>query len=62
MKAIKTFRDLLAFLLTIPLEKTDDFAVTSAKAIFLFPVIDVLMGVVGKCAVALVFVAGVLLL
>jgi adenosylcobinamide-GDP ribazoletransferase len=47
MKAIKTFRDLLAFLTIIPLGKTDDFVVTSAEAIFLFPVIGGLLGLMG---------------
>jgi len=49
MKAIKTFRDLLAFLTIIPLGKTDDFVVTSAEAIFLFPVIG---GFIGLLATA----------
>jgi cobalamin synthase len=47
MKAIKTFRDLLAFLIIIPLGKTDDFVVTSAKAVFLFPVIGGFIGLLG---------------
>ena len=47
MKAIKTFRDLLAFLTVIPLGKTDDFVVTSAEAIFLFPVIGGFIGLLG---------------
>ena len=47
MKAIKTFRDLLAFLTIIPLGKTDDFVVTSAEAIFLFPIIGGLIGLLG---------------
>jgi adenosylcobinamide-GDP ribazoletransferase len=47
MKAIKTFRDLLAFLTIIPLGKTDDFVVTSAEAIFLFPVIGGFIGLLG---------------
>ncbi|MCX8153039.1 MAG: adenosylcobinamide-GDP ribazoletransferase [Candidatus Bathyarchaeota archaeon] len=49
MKAIKTFRDLLAFLTIIPLGKTDDFVVTSAEALFLFPVIG---GFIGMLAAA----------
>lgn len=47
MKAIKTFRDLLAFLTIIPLGKTDDFVATSAEALFLFPVIGGLIGLLG---------------
>ena len=47
MKPIKTFRDLLAFLTIIPVGKTDDFVVTSAEAIFLFPVIGGFIGLLG---------------
>jgi adenosylcobinamide-GDP ribazoletransferase len=47
MKPIKTFRDLLAFLTIIPLGKTDDFVATSAEALFLFPVIGGLIGLLG---------------
>lgn len=47
MKAIKTFRDLLAFLTIIPLGQTDDFVVTSAEAIFLFPLIGGFIGLLG---------------
>ncbi|MCW4031552.1 MAG: adenosylcobinamide-GDP ribazoletransferase [Candidatus Bathyarchaeota archaeon] len=47
MKAIKTFRDLLAFLTIIPLGKTDDFVVTAAEALFLFPVIGGFIGLLG---------------
>jgi adenosylcobinamide-GDP ribazoletransferase len=47
MKPIKTFRDLLAFLTIIPLGKTDDFVVTSAEAIFLFPIIGGFIGLLG---------------
>ena len=47
MKAIKTFRDLLSFLTIIPLGKTEDFVVTSAENIFLFPLIGALIGVLG---------------
>lgn len=47
MKAIKTFRDLLAFLTIIPLGKTDDFVVTSAEFIFLFPIIGGFIGLLG---------------
>jgi adenosylcobinamide-GDP ribazoletransferase len=47
MKPIKTFRDLLAFLTIIPLGTTDDFVVTSAEAIFLFPLIGGFVGLLG---------------
>jgi adenosylcobinamide-GDP ribazoletransferase len=47
MKAIKTFRDLLAFLTIIPLGQTDDFVVTSAEALYLFPVIGGFIGSLG---------------
>jgi adenosylcobinamide-GDP ribazoletransferase len=47
MKAIKTFRDLLAFLTIIPLGKTDDFVVTSAEALFLFPLMGGFIGLLG---------------
>jgi adenosylcobinamide-GDP ribazoletransferase len=45
--AIKTFRDLLAFLTIIPLGKTEDFVSTSAKNMYLFPFIGALMGLFG---------------
>jgi hypothetical protein len=60
MKAIKTFRDLLAFLPITPLGKTASFALASAEAVFLFPVIGGFIRAAGRCVVALVFVAGVL--
>ncbi|MCW4044703.1 MAG: adenosylcobinamide-GDP ribazoletransferase [Candidatus Bathyarchaeota archaeon] len=47
MKAIKTFRDLLSFLTVIPLGKTEDFIVTAAEAIFLFPVAGAFIGLLG---------------
>jgi len=47
MKAIKTFRDLLSFLTIIPLGKTEDFIATSAEAMFLFPVVGALIGLLG---------------
>lgn len=47
MKAIKTFRDLLAFLTIIPLGRTDDFVVASAEALFLFPLIGGFIGLLG---------------
>jgi cobalamin synthase len=62
MKAIKTFRDLLAFLRVIPLGKAGCLVVTSVEAILLFPVIGGFSGAAGRCVVALVFVAGVSLL
>jgi len=62
MKPIKTFRDLLAFLRIIPLEKTGCSAVTSAEAILLFPVTSGFIGAAERCMVALVFVGGMLLL
>jgi adenosylcobinamide-GDP ribazoletransferase len=43
--AIKTFRDLLAFLTIIPLGQTEDFVEDSARNIFLFPVVGALIGV-----------------
>ena len=45
--AIKTFRDLLAFLTIIPLGKTEDFVSTSARNMFLFPLVGGLIGVFG---------------
>jgi len=47
MKAIKTFRDLLSFLTIIPLGKTEDFIVTSAEAMFLFPAVGAVIGLLG---------------
>lgn len=47
MKTIKTFRDLLAFLTIIPVGTTDDFVITSAEAIFLFPIIGGFIGLLG---------------
>ena len=44
MEAIKTFRDLLSFLTIIPLAKTEEFALTASKYMFLFPVIGGLIG------------------
>jgi adenosylcobinamide-GDP ribazoletransferase len=44
MNAIKTFRDLLAFLTIIPLGKTEDFIVTSAEYISLFPLVGGFIG------------------
>jgi adenosylcobinamide-GDP ribazoletransferase len=47
MKAIKTFRDLLSFFTVIPLGKTEDFVVTSAESMFLFPIIGAFIGLLG---------------
>jgi adenosylcobinamide-GDP ribazoletransferase len=47
MKAIKTFRDLLSFLTIIPLGRTEDFVVTSAEFMFLFPLIGAFIGLLG---------------
>jgi len=46
-KAIKTFRDLLSFLTIISLSKTEDFVVTSAESMFLFPLIGAFIGLLG---------------
>jgi adenosylcobinamide-GDP ribazoletransferase len=45
--AIKTFRDLLAFLTIIPLGKTEDFVTSSARNMWLFPVVGTFIGVLG---------------
>jgi len=47
MKAIKTFRDLLSFLTIISLGKTEDFILTSAEYMFLFPLIGAFIGLLG---------------
>ena len=44
LNAIKTFRDLLAFLTIIPVGKTENFLVTSAEYMFLFPLVGGLIG------------------
>src|SRR3972149_6191494 len=44
MNAIKTFRDLLSFLTIIPLGETEDFVVSSARSMWLFPLIGALIG------------------
>ena len=44
LNTIKVFRDLLSFLTIIPLGKTEDFVVTSARSMFLFPLIGALIG------------------
>ena len=53
--AIKTFRDLLAFLTIIPVGKTEDFVVTSAEYMFLFPLVG---GLIGLLAAGYFFVSG----
>jgi adenosylcobinamide-GDP ribazoletransferase len=45
--AIKTFRDLLAFLTIIPLGKTEDFVTSSARNMWLFPVVGAFIGALG---------------
>jgi adenosylcobinamide-GDP ribazoletransferase len=44
MNAIKTFRDLLAFLTIIPMGTGENFVTTSAEYMFLFPLIGALIG------------------
>jgi adenosylcobinamide-GDP ribazoletransferase len=48
-KAIKTFRDLLAFLTIIPMGGKEDFVFTSAENMYLFPLIG---GFIGTLAAA----------
>ncbi|MCX8151093.1 MAG: adenosylcobinamide-GDP ribazoletransferase [Candidatus Bathyarchaeota archaeon] len=45
--AIKTFRDLLSFLTVVPLAKTDEFVFTSARNMWLFPLMG---GFIGICS------------
>jgi adenosylcobinamide-GDP ribazoletransferase len=45
--AIKTFRDLLSFLTIIPLAQTQEFVFTSARNMFLFPLMGALIGGLG---------------
>jgi adenosylcobinamide-GDP ribazoletransferase len=47
MKAIKTFRDMLSFFTIIPLGKTEDFVLTTAEHISLFPLIGAFVGLLG---------------
>jgi adenosylcobinamide-GDP ribazoletransferase len=47
VKAIKTFRDLLAFLTIIPMGGKEDFVLSSAEHLYLFPVIGGFLGVLG---------------
>jgi len=56
--AIKTFRDLLSFLTIIPLAKTEEFVYTSARNMWLFPLIG---GLIGVFAVAYFVAAGFIL-
>ncbi len=44
MNVIKVFRELLAFLTVVPLGRTEDFVESSARNMWLFPVIGGLMG------------------
>ncbi len=44
LNAIKTFRDLLAFLTIIPMGSGEEFVETSARFMFLFPIIGGLIG------------------
>jgi adenosylcobinamide-GDP ribazoletransferase len=47
LKAIKTFRDLLAFLTIIPVGGKEDFIFTTASNMWLFPLIGGFIGVLG---------------
>jgi adenosylcobinamide-GDP ribazoletransferase len=47
LKAIKTFRDLLSFLTIIPVRAKEDFIFTSAKNLYLFPLIGAFLGLLG---------------
>jgi adenosylcobinamide-GDP ribazoletransferase len=47
MKAIKVFRDLLSFLTIIPVGGKEDFIFTTAKNMWLFPIIGAFIGVLG---------------
>ncbi len=53
--AIKTFRDLLSFLTIIPLAKTEEFVETSARNLWLFPLIG---GLIGLLAAGYFFAGG----
>ena len=58
LNAIKTFRDLLSFLTIIPLAKTEEFVYTSARNMWLFPLIG---GLIGGFAGAYFVAAGFIL-
>ncbi|MDR2700271.1 MAG: adenosylcobinamide-GDP ribazoletransferase [Nitrososphaerota archaeon] len=45
VKAIKTFRDLLAFLTIIPMRGKEDFVFTAAENMYLFPLIGGFIGI-----------------
>jgi adenosylcobinamide-GDP ribazoletransferase len=47
VKTIKTFRDLLAFLTIIPMGGKEDFVLTSAEHVYLFPIIGGFIGLLG---------------
>jgi adenosylcobinamide-GDP ribazoletransferase len=47
VEAIKTFRDLLAFLTIIPMGGKEDFVFTSAEHVYLFPLIGGFIGLLG---------------
>jgi adenosylcobinamide-GDP ribazoletransferase len=57
--AIKTFRDLLAFLTIIPVGSGEDFVATSAEYMFLFPLIG---GVIGLFAAGYFLLSGFIIL
>ncbi|MGF3523236.1 MAG: adenosylcobinamide-GDP ribazoletransferase [Candidatus Bathyarchaeia archaeon] len=56
--AIKTFRDLLSFLTVVPLAKTDEFVLTSARNMWLFPLMG---GFIGVCGAGYFLAAGSIL-
>ena len=47
LNAIKTFRDLLSFLTIIPVGAKEDFVLTSAEHLYLFPLIGGFIGLLG---------------
>ncbi|HEX9261919.1 MAG TPA: adenosylcobinamide-GDP ribazoletransferase [Candidatus Bathyarchaeia archaeon] len=47
LKPIKTFRDLLSFLTIIPVGGKEDFVLTSAEHLYLFPLIGGFIGLLG---------------
>jgi adenosylcobinamide-GDP ribazoletransferase len=63
MNAINTFRDLLAFLTIIPLGKTEDFISTSARNMWLFPLVGGFLGLIAAgyfvgCSIIVAFLVG----